>query len=422
MNVLQMLLFLLVLLLWSLIAVMEVALASFGKISARLLAEEEKNPRTAFLLQLVEQREQRRIALSMGSQTCLVLVVYLLASLYFTRQRLFHLAFLETFGTLVFLIAIFHQFLPRLVATRHPDRILLRLFPLVQGFFAITLPLAELLLKSLRVFEEPELSSSNPAETANPEEIQALLDVGEEEGIIEESDGALIQSVVEFGDKMAKDCMTPRTEIVAIEDTATLEQVHDLIVARKLSRIPVYHETIDNIWGIVFVRDLLVELEKDDPHRPVKAVVRPVSFVPETKPVADLLKELQNETVKMAIVINEFGGVAGLVTIEDLVEEIVGEIHDEDEERKEAFVRINDNKYIFSGNLPIGRVEQLLNMEISDEDYSTIAGFVVSKLGRVPQAGENFDLDGLRVDILESTSKQIRKLRVEKKQQQTASE
>jgi putative hemolysin len=422
MNVLQILLFLMVLTLWSLIAVMEVALASFGKISARLLAEEEKNPRTAFLLQLVEQREQRRIALSTGSQTCLVLIVYLLASLYFTRQRLFHLAFMETFGTLVFLIAIFHQFLPRLVATRNPDRILLRLFPLVQGFFAIALPIAELLLKALRVFEEPEMPKANSTEAANPEEIQALLDVGEEEGIIEKSDGALIQSVVEFGDKLAKDSMTPRTAIVAIEDTATLEQAQDLIVAKKHSRIPVFHENIDNILGIVFVRDLLVELEKGEPHRLVKTVVRPVLFVPETKPVANLLKELQNETIKMAIVIDEFGGVAGLVTIEDLVEEIVGEIHDEDEERTDAFIRINDDKYIFSGNLPIGRVEELLNMEISDEDYSTIAGFVVSKLGRVPQSGEHLDLDGLHVDILESTSKQIRKLRVEKKQQQTASE
>ena len=422
MNVVQIILFLLVLMLWSLIAVMEVALASFGKISARLLAEEEKNPRTAFLLQLVEQREQRRIALSMGSQTCLVLIVYLLASLYFAHQRLFHLAFLETFGTLVFLIAIFHQFLPRLVATRHPDRVLLRLFPLVQGFFALTLPIAELLLKSLSVFEEPEMPGEKPTEATNPEEIQALLDVGEEEGIIEESDGALIQSVVEFGDKLAKDCMTPRTEIVAIEDTATLEQVQDLMVARKHSRIPVFHENIDNIWGIVFVRDLLVELEKGDPHRLVKAVVRPVPFVPETKPVADLLKELQNETVKMVIVIDEFGGVAGLVTIEDLVEEIVGEIHDEDEDRTEAFVRISNDKYIFSGNLPIGRVEELLNMEISDEDYSTIAGFVISKLGRVPQAGERLDLDGLHVEILDSTSKQIQKLRVEKRPHETAVE
>lgn len=124
----------------------------------------------------------------------------------------------------------------------------------------------------------------------------------------------------------------------------------------------------------------------------------------------------------MVIVIDEFGGVAGLVTVEDLVEEIVGEIHDEDEDRTEAYVRITDDKYIFSGNLSIGRVEELLSMEISDEDYSTIAGFVISKLGRVPQAGERLDLDGLHVEILDSTSKQIQKLRVEKRQQQTASE
>lgn len=420
MSALQIILILAVLVVWLLIATLEVALASFGKISARLLAEEEKNPRTAFLLQLVEQREQRRIALSTGSQTCLVLIVYLFASLYFARQRLFHLAFIETFVTLIFLVGLFQQFLPRLIATRHPDRVLLRLFPIVRAFFLITLPIAELLLKALRIFEEPESESVPSLESANPGEIQALLDVGEEEGIIEESDGALIQSVVEFGDKLAKDSMTPRTEIVAIEDTATLGQVHNLIVEKKHSRIPVYHENIDNILGIVFVRDLLVELERDEPHRSVKSVVRPVLFVPETKPVADLLKELQDETVKMAIVIDEYGGVAGLVTIEDLVEEIVGEIHDEDEIRTESIVRLGDGHYILSGNLSIGKAEELLGMEISDEDYSTIAGYVVSKIGRVPSGGERLEFDDLRVEILESTSKQIRKLRLEKKLKQTA--
>jgi putative hemolysin len=422
MNVLQIGLFFVLLVIWSLLAVMEVALASFSKISARMLAGEDKNPRTAFLLHLVEQKEERRIALSTGSQTCLVLMVYLLASLYFSRQRLFHLAFLETFATLVFLTLIFHQFLPRSIATRHPDRVLLKIFPLVWAFFAVTLPVAQLLLKPLRWFEEPEPVHGEAEEPADSEEIQALLDVGEEEGIIEESDGALIQSVVEFGDKLAKDCMTPRTEIVAIEDTASLEQVHDLIVVKKHSRIPVYHENIDNILGIVFVRDLLAELEKGDPARSVKSVVRAVLFVPETKPVADLLKELQNETVKMAIIIDEFGGVAGLVTIEDLVEEIVGEIHDEDEVRTEAIVRLSDDKFILSGNLPIGQVEELLNMEISDEDYSTIAGFVISKLGRVPQVGEQVDFDGLHIEILQCTSKQIQKLRLEKREPRTAAE
>jgi CBS domain containing-hemolysin-like protein len=416
MNSLQILLFLLVLTLWSLIAVMEVALASFGKISARLLAEEEQNPKTAFLLQLVELREERRIALSIGSQTCLVLIVYLLASLFFARQQSFHLAFVETFGALIFLILIFHQSLPRLLATRYSDRVLLRLFPLIRLFFTATLPVASLLLKALTLFGEPESKESQATEAADPGEIQALLDVGEEEGIIEKSDGALIQSVVEFGDKFAKDCMTPRTEIVAIEGTATLEEMHDLMVARKHSRIPVYHENIDNILGLVFVRDLLVELEKGDPHRSVRSLVRPVPFVPETKPVADLLKELQHETVQMAIVIDEFGGVAGLVTIEDLVEEIVGEIHDEDEVRTDMFIRINDSTYVFSGNFPVGKVEELLDMEISDEDYSTIAGYVVAKVGRVPQVGESFNMEGLRVEILEATAKQIRKLKLGKQQ------
>jgi len=324
MSVLKVFLILAVLLLWSLIAVLETALASLGKISARVLAEEEKTPQAEFLLHLVEEREERRIALWMGSQTCLVLMVYLLASFYFARQLSFHLAFLATFGTLVFLILIFHQFIPRLMAARHPDRLLLAMFPVVKGFFGATLPLAKLILSALHAFDKPRIVVGQSDAPAEAEEIQALLDVGEEEGIIGESDGALIQSVVEFGDKLAKDCMTPRTEIVAIEDTATLEELQDLMVTKKHSRIPVFHENIDNILGIVFVRDLLAEMEKGHPTRSVNTVTRPVSFVPETKPVAGLLKELQSETVQMAIVIDEFGGVAGLITIEDHVEEIVG--------------------------------------------------------------------------------------------------
>jgi putative hemolysin len=422
MSILEIFLILAVLLLWSLIAVLEMALASFGKISARLLAEEKKTPQTEFLLHLVEQREERRIALSMGSQTCLVLMVYLLASFFFPRQLSFHFAFLATFGTLVVLVLIFHQFIPRLITARHPDRLLLAIFPLVKGFFGVTLPLARLILRVLKAFEGPEIAAAQSDAPAEAEEIQALLDVGEEEGIIGESDGVLIQSVVEFGDKWAKDCMTPRTEIVAIEDTATLEELQDFIVTKKHSRIPVFHENIDNILGIVFVRDLLAEMEKGDPTRSVTTVTRPVSFVPETKPVADLLKELQSETVQMAIVIDEFGGVAGLITIEDLVEEIVGEIHDEDEVHKEAIVRIGEDQYIFSGNLPIGRVEELFNMEISDQDYSTIAGFVISKLGRVPQTREHIQLDGLEIEILESTSQQIRKLCIAKKRASAATE
>ena len=422
MSLLRILLILVVLGAWSLIAMMEVALATVGKIGARRLAAEEKNPRTAFLLRLVERREERRIAISTGSQTCLILIVYLLASLYFSQQRQFHLAFLETFGTLIVLILIFHQFLPRLLATRKPERVLLRLFPLVKAFFSVSLPVAETVLKSLRWFETPEIESSRLPDNSNPDEIQALLSAGEEEGIIEKSDGALIQSVVEFGDKLVKECMTPRTEIIAIQDTASLEEAQDLIVSKKHSRIPVYHEKIDNIVGIVFVRDLLKELEQGDPKRPVRSMVRPVSFVPETKPVADLLKELQNETVRLAIVIDEFGGVAGLVTTEDLVEEIVGEIHDEDETPPHAIVCLAENKFIFSGNVPVGKVEELLEMEISDEDYSTIAGFVIAKVGRVPRSHEHFQVDGLEIDILESDSKQIRKLKIEKRPAPAAQE
>ncbi len=320
------------------------------------------------------------------------------------------------------MILIFHQFLPRLIATRRPRHVLLTLFPLVRSFFTLALPVANIIFKALRWFEEPELSEKRESEGAHPEEIQALLDVGEEEGIIQASDGALIQSVVEFGDKLVKGCMTPRPVIVAIEDTATLEQVQDLIVAKKHSRIPVYHEKIDNILGIVFLRDLLSEEEKGDVRRSVKTLLRPVPFVPETKPSADLLKELQNETAPMAIVIDEFGGVAGLVTIEDLVEEIVGEIHDEDEDRSESVVRVGEDNYIFPGNLSVGKAEQILAMEISDADYSTIAGYVITRAGRVPQSGERFTFDGLQIEILESDSKQIRKLRVEKRPAQAVAE
>ncbi|MDD5543619.1 MAG: hemolysin family protein [Acidobacteriia bacterium] len=422
MSVLQLFLILLLLLLWSLIAIMEVALASFGKISARMRAEEARNSRNDFLVRLVERPEPRRIAISMGSQTCLVLMVYLLASFFFSRQLSFHLAFLATFGTLVFLILIFHHFLPRLIATRHPEEVLLRIYPLVHGFFGVTLPFARIILSTLALVEDSENTSRNVEATAEPQEIQALLDVGKEEGIIAASDGALIQSVVQFGTKMAKDSMTPRTEIVAIHDTATLEELQNLIAQRKHSRIPVFHEDIDNITGIVFIRDMLVEIEKGHAKQSVRTIVRPTLFVPETKPVSDLLKELQLEVAPMGIVIDEFGGVAGLITIEDLVEEIVGEIHDEDETPETSVIRVDHDEYIFSGRLPIGRVEELLKCEISDEDYSTIAGFVISNLGRVPSPGEKIELANLNIEILESTSQQIRRLRIARKKAAASAE
>ncbi len=272
-------------------------------------------------------------------------------------------------------------------------------------------PLA--VLAFLQSLADPSNGEEKPAEGATPDgDIDALIDAGAEEGLIEEGDRKLIQSVVAFGDKTVREVMTPRTQIVAISAQATLEALRRLVIHEQYSRIPVFEGSIDQIVGFVHVRDMFEREYKERQYSTVREVMRPVPFVPEAKSVHDLLREMQRQGAHMAIVVDEFGKTAGLATMEDVVEEIVGEIRDEHEPAAD-FTMQPDGSYVMSGSFDIDHLREMLDFTPPEEiDAVTVGGLVAEWLGHVPRAGESVERDGIRVDVLAASDRRVESVRV----------
>lgn len=399
---------------------------AFGQLSdvglRRLISEtEERRPNSRsipFLKEILENRPRFRFTLSAAIQILLVAFTVLVTSISFqaySNARL-RLLVIPLIAGLV-LAGVFRQLIPRLLTLHNGEAILLALLPLVRPFYRILTFAADPWHRSfdrLRRERQTQEISDDDEEEDNGDHIQALIDVGEEEGIIEEEEGELIHSIIEFGDTRVNEVMTPRTEVVALPITATVREARDAIIESKYSRLPAYREQIDNVEGIIYVRDLLQSWLDDKEDASIASLLRPVYFVPETKPVSDLLREMQKARAQLAMVIDEYGGVAGLVTVEDILEEIVGEIEDEDTESDEIvqIVEASDGYYDVLGSTEIGKIERLFEMEIEDDDFTTIAGLVINDSGYVPTQGEHLNLRGLDVEVLEADSRRINKLRL----------
>jgi len=276
-------------------------------------------------------------------------------------------------------------------------------------------------LRGLQRQEEPPTEARNGRNEGNENdesEIQALLDVGEEAGIIEENEGEMIQSIIRFSDRTAAEVMTPRTNIVAVEAETPVEAVRDLMIDSKYSRLPVYREQMDHIEGTIYVRDLLTYWAANESDKRAIDLARPTFFVPETKPTDELLTEMQKAKVQMAIVIDEYGGLAGLLTLEDLIEEIVGEIEDEDEPDPQGLeaeiVPEGDGSYTVRGNVEIGKIERLFETELAADDFTTVAGLVIMQLGHMPTAGEILIFRSLRFEIVESDERRVSRLHIQR--------
>jgi CBS domain containing-hemolysin-like protein len=243
------------------------------------------------------------------------------------------------------------------------------------------------------------------------EAVDALIEAGAEEGILDESNRDLIQSVVQFSEKTVRDAMKPRPEMVAVPSNTTVEKFIELLRVRSFSRVPVFEISIDNIVGLAYAIDVL-QVPDSEAHtcRIDSLMRRDLYFVPETKLAADLLREMQRNKTRMAIVIDEYGEVAGLVTIEDLVEEIVGEISDEHEASQ--VVRESDSSYVVPGNMDVDRLEELLGVRPERTGAATVAGFVSEVAGRIPQKGEVVTQDGLRLEVLQASERRVERVRV----------
>lgn len=300
---------------------------------------------------------------------------------------------------------------PQIVYRKSSGRGLLILAPLFRAMALLVKPLTWSLGFLQSVFELGD--HPRPEESPTPEEhIEALIAAGEEEGIIEKGDRELIQSVVAFGDMTVREVMTPRPRVVAIQHKATLEDLRQLVIHEQFSRIPVYEETIDQIVGFVHVRDMFELDDEDRATKKIRDVMRPIRAVPETKPVNDLLRDMQEEGAHMAVVIDEYGATAGIVTLEDMVEEIVGEIHDEHEPERD-FRKEPDGSYVVSGSFDLGRLEDLLDFHPQQNTESTtVGGLVTEWLGHVPAAGERTSRDGISIQVLAANHLRVDQVRV----------
>jgi putative hemolysin len=311
---------------------------------------------------------------------------------------------------IVLIVLIFNRLLPFVFFTRTKGEWLVKFAPLLRAIIYLMLPITIVLGFCMQIAALAEQNEPVEAESQS-EAVDALIEAGQEEGILEESDRQLIQSVVEFRDKTVREVMTPRPEITAVPVETTIEQFTEMLRKKPYSRVPVYEGSIDNIKGLVFAHDLLQISDVDAHTRTVRELMKSIYFVPESKSVQTLMREMQAQKIHMAAVIDEYGSVAGVVTIEDLLEELVGEITDEHEPQPDV-VKEKDGSYLVPGNMDIDRLVELFGVRPENVQATTVAGLVSELVGRIPDTGEVIQQNGLRFEILQSTDRLVERLRI----------
>jgi CBS domain containing-hemolysin-like protein len=323
-------------------------------------------------------------------------------------------------GSVILFVLLCELLLPIVLVGHDPEHALELLLPTFGPIATALGPLSRWIARSLAsVRKATAPPSSDPAEAAADaanEATKAYIDTAEQEGLIEGEERKLLQSIVDFGDTLVREVMTPRPDIVAIEEKATIGGLRTLFREQEYSRFPVYKESLDNIAGVVFIKDLVLLGAADD-ARPMASLIRPAVVVPETKRVPELLKQFQRQQTQCAIVVDEYGGTAGLVTIEDLLEEIVGEIRDEYDVESEPVIDEGHGRFVFSGKVDIDEVAQRLDVHIERAGFETVGGYLLSHLGRVPVVGERFDIDDLTVEVLDAERRRINKVRITKREE-----
>jgi CBS domain containing-hemolysin-like protein len=326
---------------------------------------------------------------------------------------------LEAMGFSLVAMLFSTYFIPLFVYFRTGGTWLLRVLPLIRLLALCAAPLAAVIHLIHSLLDTEKTVNGQPAATDTVEHVEALIDAGAEEGILEESDRKLIHSVVAFGDKSVREVMTPRPSIIAISAEKTIEDLRQLVIHEGFSRIPVYQENIDHLIGFVHVRDIFELDEADRQSKTLVELMRPLAMVPEMKPVSELLSQMQAEGLHMVAVIDEYGNTAGLATMEDLVEEILGEIHDEHETERDVRQE-SDHVYIAPGHLDLDRLNDLLNFRPDeDTESTTVGGLVAEWLGHVPQVGETAERGGIRVEVLAGNERRVEQVRISRVESST---
>ena len=288
---------------------------------------------------------------------------------------------------LSFFTLVFGELVPKRLAMKYYEKIAYASIGIIRFISIIASPFVKILTKSTNIISKLFGISENEEEIVTEEEIKMLIDEGEEKGTIEQAEKEMINNIFEFNDITASEVMTHRTDIFAVDINSSIEDILEQLDDYKYSRVPVYDETIDSIEGILFVKDLLKYFRTGNEIK-IKSIMREAYFVSENKPINELFKDLQRNKMQMAIVIDEYGGTAGLLTMEDLIEEIVGNIFDEYDDVEDEFKKIDDNTFLINGSVSIYELKKILGIEVPEGDYETLSGYLLEVLGRVPEDHE----------------------------------
>ncbi len=387
----------------------EAAFSALMRLSLRLLAERSDRPGTLgafldnpllllvpvrFLLGVVIATATALLARAIGVDAAHTVTVVVLSVVTF--------------------VVVCELLVPLAIVFRNPERVLELLLPSFTPVARALRPISKWLARAVALIkrEQPgSVAAPDVAAEEAKEAPKAYADDTQQDGLIEGEERRLLQSIVDFGDTLVREVMTPRPDIVAIREEATIGKLRELFREQEYSRFPVYKGNLDNIAGFVFIKDLVL-LDAGDDDKPIRPLVRPAVVVPETKRVPELLQQFQRQQAQCAIVVDEYGGTAGLVTIEDLLEEIVGEIRDEYDVESEQIVDEGNGRFLFTGMVNIDEVAQRLNVQIEREGFETVGGYLMSHLGRVPAVGERFDVDGLSVEVLDAERRRVTKVRI----------
>jgi CBS domain containing-hemolysin-like protein len=358
-------------------------------------------------------RGHAALAFSLLARLWLVLVatVTALGVVFFVPDR--WEAVLEAVLLLGTEVVVAMHLLPMLLIAGAPGNWAAPLVPVVRAFLWLSWPIyafIDLILSVLRLSDE---EPNAPAQ--EQQAIEAFVDAATEEGIIEQHDARLIEQVVEFGDKRVREVMTPRPDVIAISARATLEEFRERVVETKFSRLPVYEKSLDDVVGIAMAREMLEVPDRDAGSRTVREIMRPALFVPEMKFGSELLKEMQRTNQQMAIAIDEYGLVSGVVTVEDLVEEIVGEIGEEDRKSVPDVIREAGGAMVLRGSVPVDKVGELFGIQLDTAaqhaNATTVAGLLNGVAGHVPRTSEVIEFDGLRFEVLEANQRKVLRVR-----------
>ena len=395
-------------------SIIDVAFTNVSKVAVRRLLDRPKAKAAPSLAAMLDARGEVLTSIHIIIQLLLVAGAVFLFTVFEHRQIRYGVSVFATVAIMMLVILLFRHLIPRIATIRSPEVVLLRLFPIFKiAHFALR-PLSVSLMSALNYFHQwdQDMEPAKEEETSE-EEIQAFIDAGQEEGILEHDEGEMIQSIVHFGDKVAREVMTPRTQIIAIDINSSIDKLLQLIVTNRHARVPVYRDELDNIEGIVHERDLLRVWQRGDKIESFRSLIKAAYFVPETKPVDDLLQEMKEKGDQMVLVVDEYGGVSGLITMEDLIEEIVGDIHDESEADADKVIEESKGVFVVPGSLELGVLEEKLGVPlVANTDCTTVAGAVVELFGRLPSPGEKIEHSGVEIEVLDADRRRVQRLRL----------